>query len=158
MSNLNTVPEGAPLTYELINQIINAINELQPAETGLNQVFEAFGSRLGRGTNSNVIIATGEFRLNFGEQGPNQIKGGAARANITFPSGANFREKPYVLISMEDSGSDQNSFVVATMFDVKKSGFTVRARRLISSKKGLERDEIIGTFLAIGAGASGDTA
>ena len=156
MSNLNTVPEGAPLTYELINNIINAINQLQKTDTGVNQIIEVFGARIGRKDNDQVLIFVGEFELKFGSVSTGQTKNLNARSTIKFPSNNTFTEKPYVAIAIEDptNTSGNMSFVVASITDLRKDGFMIRGRRLLPPSGKAESDTIRGTYIAIGPGVS----
>jgi hypothetical protein len=156
MTNLNVVPEGSPLTYELINQMINAINDLQKGDGGLNQIIDVYGARIGTKEDDKVLIFAGEFDLKFSAVSSGQSKSLTARQQVKFPSRNNFTKKPYVAIAIEDPsvGSGNTSFIIATLSDVKRDGFLVRARRLLSPKGTAEADKVKGTYIAIGAGVS----
>lgn len=156
MSNLNTVPEGAPLTYELINSIINAVNQLQKTETANQQIINAYGARIGQLDTDEVLILAGQFDLSFSKVSTGQTKNLTARQEVSFAKDNSFTKKPYVAIAIEDpTPSDGNmSFVIASLTNVTQSGFTVRARRLMPPKGVLPSDNIVGTYIAIGSGAS----
>jgi len=154
-TNINVISEGQPVTYELINQIINTVNSIKQTSDEVSQIIEVYGGqRLGRSEDRKIIIQAGDFPLDFGEG--NSPKAARATANVTFPTESIFNTRPYVTLAVEDVSSSsqggKNSFITTTITDLTTKGFTVRSRRLTSNAN-VEKDRVRVHYIAIGTAA-----
>lgn len=150
MTSLSPISDGQPLTYELINQIIGAVNNLSKSssEAGTERVIEVFGPNI-TATN-NVQIFIGEFILNFGNI--KNAKESTAKATVQFGNKP-FTSNPYVVMSIVDPSNDEASdisYVSLTAINITKSGFTCMARRLVAGKDAKNKDKLKVNFVAIG--------
>ena len=65
MARINAVSEGQPLTYELINQIINEVNKIKEVPEDFGQSVEVYGPDLGMSEEDTVKIVTGEYEFSL---------------------------------------------------------------------------------------------
>lgn len=154
-TNINVISEGQPVTYELINQIINTVNSVKQTTDEVSQVIEVYGGqRLGRSEDRKIIIQAGDFALNFNEGTGRRAT--RATAEVSFPTQSVFSVRPYVTLAVEDTTSSaqggRDSFITTTVSDLTTKGFRVRARRLVTNAN-TEQDIVRIHYIAIGTAA-----
>lgn len=148
MTNIPPISDGQPLTYEYIQLMVDAINNLSKTEAATNQVVEVSGGNVLPSTD-NVNIVTGTFTLNFGAV-TNAGKQSSARKTVTF--GGKFSKRPVLTLTPRDPSTagenEQTSHISLVIASLSASEFTCRAKRIIGNQT--EKDEIEVQFIAIG--------
>jgi hypothetical protein len=150
MTSITPISDGQPVTYELINQIIGSINNLSKStsEAGTERIIEVFGPNISQ--TNNVQLFIGEFFINFGSI--KNAKESTATAEVEFGKKP-FSALPYVIMSVVDPSNETNSeisYVSLTAINITKSGYTCKARRMVSGKDNRNKDKLKVNFIAIG--------
>lgn len=146
-SNLTAISDGEPITYALLNQIIEQVNSLTVAETTQKQTINVYGETIQTAENDVVNIAVGQQPLTV------SAKGGKQDVPIKFPKNVEFKAVPFVTATVVDyKGEGQGiSFANVTIIQINKGGFTARVRLVSELKKDTE---INIHYIAIGSGSS----
>jgi len=147
MVRINPISDGQPVTYELFNQMIAAINNIEDQQEELqNQVIQVFGDNLSS-QGEVVKIACGAVELSFAEKNAN------ASAEATFSKRVAFSKRPYIALSVKDPSVNTITLPVPVIFEVTRTGFKVRARRLTSGVKDKDVvDKMVLNYIAVGPG------
>ena len=151
MARINAVSEGQPLTYELINQIINEVNKIKEIPEDFGQNVEVYGPNLGMSEEDTVKIVTGEYEF--------ELKSKNLDANLDIPfrsgkSGTIFnKDNVIVTASIVDTahGKKGGGIQMAnlTITNVTKTQFEARVQVL----KSINRNVPLKIhYIAIGAG------
>jgi hypothetical protein len=151
MARINAVSEGQPLTYELINQIINEVNKIKEVPEDFGQSVEVYGPDLGMSEEDTVKIVTGEYEFSL------TAKDLTRNLNIPFRSGKSGtifnKDNVIVTASVVDTahGKKQGGVQMATLTitDVTKTNFEARIQVLKSVN---DKVDLKVHYIAIGAG------
>lgn len=146
MARVNPISDGQPLTYELLNQIINAVNDIKVEQRDIRKsIIDVIANNIKGDDDEIVKVRLGTLELEF-------IKGEAgARKSVTWGSRVTFTEKPFVAISVEDPTEKNIVLPVPVLFNVTKEGFSVRAKRLTAGvQDGVSADTLLVHYIAIG--------
>lgn len=156
MASIPRISDGQPVTYEFLNLLVDAVNQLSNPETGgANQDIEVTGSSYSLNKNDPVAIVVGRFTLEFGAL---TGRGGSVRAK-TIQFDGQFKNTPLVFLSAVDDTADEantTSYISVVATKVSKTSFTCRGRRTYAGKKAMQEDNITVNFVAIGTAAGAD--
>lgn len=151
MARINAISEGQPLTYELINQIINEVNKIKELPEDFGQNVEVYGPDLGMSEEDTVKIVSGVYEFD--------IKGKDISRDIDVPfrsraSGTIFNKDNVVVTASivdRERGKSGAGIQMATLTitNITKTGFEAKVR-LIKSLKDTVTLQV--HYIAIGAG------
>lgn len=150
MARVNPISDGQPLTYELLNQIINAVNDIKIEQEDVKRsIIDVLAPTI-KGADDEIIkIRCGTLELDFskGEAG--------AKTSVTWGDKVNFSEKPYILVTLEDPtvSAKEHLLPVSVLYNVTKNGFSIRAKRVTANPNTTSADQIIVNYMAIGPSA-----
>lgn len=149
MARLNVISEGQPITYDVLNQIIQDLNNLQknvPEDTDQN--IEVEGPDIGRSDQDSVKIISGIKQFD--------IKGNdiVVNVDVKFPKGNFSKNSVVVVASVIDKNFGQGAgggaqMANATITNISTNGFVARVQILKSVKKQVSLEL---HYIAIGAG------
>jgi len=142
MARINTISDGSPITYELINTMIQEINKIKELPEDSNQNIVVRGPGLANNNNTAKIIA-GREKITLGA---NDL---ALNKNIKFVNNGFSSDNPIVTASMVDA-DDEGGVQLAniTITEVNKSNFTVKIKLLKARKKAVN---FTVNYIAVGA-------
>ena len=151
MARINAISEGQPLTYELINQIINEVNKIKEIPEDFGQNIEVYGPDLGMSEEDTVKIVSGVYELEV------KAKDITKQIDIPFRSGKSGtifnKDNVIVTASIVDRvhGKDNGGVQMAnlTITNVTKTGFEAKIQILKAVKKNVSLQV---HYIAIGAG------
>ena len=153
-TNISVISEGQPLTYELINQIISAVNSIKQTTDEINQVIEVRGALIGGNEEDRVVFQAGKVELDF--SGASKASAARAVAEVTFAQKNAFSKVPYVTLGVQDPTSNRqdgrNTFITTVVTDLTTKGFRIRARRLTTNAN-TEADQVVVHYIALGTAA-----
>lgn len=157
MTNLPPISDGQPVTYEFLNLMVGAINNLSKAansqgETPKNQDIEVGGVGYPITAQTGVSIVVGKFSLKFGSI--QNAKQSTAQTTVKFSG--QFKSDPLVFVTPVDPSADDNadiSYVSLVLAKVSKTQFTCKGRRMVAGKDATNKDTLDVNFIAIGPSA-----
>lgn len=147
---INTITDGQPITYELLNQIIEQVNEVQVEQSDIKQIIEFYGDNLGRREDDRIKVACGSQSVRL-EKGKTRFT-----ETFKFPSNVGFDTRPYITATIVDnrlgSSGDGTSYATLTIVNLSKVGFDMR----LDLVKAPSRNTSIAVhYIAVGPGARG---
>lgn len=151
MAGLNTISEGQPITYELINTIIAKLQDIPTLTENFGQDIEVYGKDLGQSEKDRVKIVTGIKQF--------EIKANDINTNfsVAYEKGGNFSKDNIVVVcsivdrdtSAGKKGGSGVQMANATITKISKTDFEVNVRILKSVKNNVALEL---HYIAIGAG------
>jgi len=110
MSRLNSISDGQPFTYELLNKIIESINSIKVPEEGDDSIIEIIGK--GGNPKNKPLIIFGNDEITIPENQTGETK------TISFEGKTNFNnENPIVIATLVDpeaGGSVPIGYLIVT--------------------------------------------
>lgn len=146
MARINVLSDGQPITYGLINQIINSINDLEPPERDTNQAIDVYGKGIRRGDNERIVIISDT-------ESPVTISKNSIATNIEvkFKNGV-FSSPPVVTATLVDSRrGDGISLANLTITEVAKTHFKAKIKLLQAADS---ETNLKINYIAVGAGTT----
>jgi len=147
---INTITDGQPITYELLNQIIEQVNEVQVEQSDIKQIIEFYGDNLGRREDDRIKVACGSQSIRL-EKGKTRFT-----ENIKFPSNVGFDARPYVTATVIDNrlgtSGDGTSYAALTIVNLSKAGFDIRLDLIQAPSR---NTSLVIHYIAVGPGARG---
>jgi hypothetical protein len=101
MARINTISDGQPFTYQLLNQIIQSINDIKEPEEGNEELIEIRGPETGNSKNKPLIIF-GSDTLTIPENRTSDDGTIGFRVGQGSGNGAGFNSNPIVLATLVD--------------------------------------------------------
>jgi hypothetical protein len=123
MARINTISDGQPFTYQLLNQIIQSINDIKEPEEGNEELIEIRGPETSNSKNKPLVIFDSDT-LTIPE---NQTSRDATRAF----RGGGFNSNPIVIATLVDpeaGGTVPIGYLIVTK--VTNNNFTYRVKLL----------------------------
>ena len=144
---LNQISDGQPVTYELLNAIINQVNSIVIPADDQKQDIMVVGNTIQTADDDKVKIAVGSREIDV------PVSGTKDEPDIKFPSNTGFKNIPFIITSIIDyRGAGQGiSFANATITSITKESFSVRVR-LVSELKRSTTVRL--NYIAIGSGSA----
>ena len=142
MADINLINEGEPVTYELLNKIINKVNKFSDTDNDSSnaQVIKVSGIP---STEDNMVkVAVGSRKVNV-------LKAEEKEVTIDFPE--NFKTNPFVVANIIDVLPKQQgiSFGAVTITEITKQNFTAKIKLFTEEKKNAS---ININYIALGTG------
>jgi hypothetical protein len=144
---INPISDGEPVTYELLNAIINQVNSIVVPSDDQAQIVKVYGNTIGRKEDDVVKIAVGSQEVNVTATGVvNDIK-------FNFPDGTNFQSSPYVTTSIIDYKGEGQGISIGslTITSITNQNFTARLKLITDLKKATT---VRVNYIAIGSGST----
>lgn len=144
---INQISDGQPVTYELLNAIINQVNSIVIPADDQKQNIIVVGNTIQTAEDDKVVIAVGSREVDI------PVSGSKDENDIKFPSNTGFKAIPYITTSIVDyKGAGQGiSFANATITSITKESFSVRVRLVSELKK---PTTVRLNYIAIGSGSA----
>ena len=144
---LNQISDGQPVTYELLNAIINQVNSIVIPADDQKQDIMVVGNTIQTAEDDKVKIAVGSREIDI------PVSGTKDENDIKFPSNTGFKAIPFITASIIDyKGAGQGiSFANATITSITKESFSVRVRLVSELKK---TTTVRLNYIAIGSGSA----
>lgn len=144
---INQISDGQPVTYELLNAIINQVNSIVIPSDDQKQNIIVVGNTIQTAEDDKVVIAVGSREVDI------PVSGSKDENDIKFPSNTGFKAIPYITTSIIDyKGAGQGiSFANATITSITKESFSVRVRLVSELKK---PTTVRLNYIAIGSGSA----
>jgi len=144
---INQISDGQPVTYELLNAIINQVNSIVIPDDDQKQNIIVVGNTIQTAEDDKVVIAVGSREVDI------PVSGTKDENDIKFPSNTGFKAIPYITTSIIDyKGAGQGiSFANATITSITKESFSVRVRLVSELKK---PTTVRLNYMAIGSGST----
>lgn len=136
MARINAISEGQPLTYDLINEIINQVNEVKEIPDDFGDAVEVYGPDLGKSQQDSVSIVTGSYKFNIGK---NEISKDVEIKFNTKKNNGKIFNKDSVIVTASvvdvEIGKNNGGIQMATLTITKitKTGFNARVQILKES-------------------------
>jgi hypothetical protein len=93
---INPISDGQPVTYELLNQIIEQVNKVSVSDTtDVKQIVEVRGRGIAYQENDRAVIAAGKITIAIPKTQSIPIQ------TVTFP--VTFTQTPYVTLTIVDT-------------------------------------------------------
>lgn len=147
MARIPALSDGQPLTYELINKIIEKLGSIKDPIEDQSQNIEVYGPNINRTSRGRAKIVSGVASRS--------LKTSAVEEIFTIEynqgkAGTLFTKPPIVVATLVDSekGADPD-MATLTIIEQNQKNFKVKVRVLKSKKKNVP---IIINYIAIGAG------
>lgn len=147
MARIPALSDGQPLTYELINKIIEKLGSIKDPVEDQSQNIEVYGPNINRTSSGRAKIVSGVASRSLSTDSVEQI------FTIEYnqgKSGTLFTKVPVVvatLVDPEKGGSPD--MATLTIIEQSQKNFKVKVRVLKGKKKNIP---IIINYIAIGAG------
>jgi hypothetical protein len=126
MARMNTISDGQPFTYQLLNQIIESINAIKEPEEGNEDLVDIRGPGVDNAKNKPLIIF-GSDTIDIPENRTTESR------SKSFGSGATFdNSNPIVLATLvdpESGGSIPVGYLIITKITNKNFEYTVKLLR-----------------------------
>lgn len=151
MARINAISEGQPLTYELINQIINEINKVKEIPDDFGQNIEMYGPDLGMSEQDTVKVATGVYEFNIKAKDivkDIEVPFRSRKTGTIFNKG-NVVVTATVVDTATGKAGGGTQMATLTITGVTKTGFKARVQILKSVEKNVTMKI---NYIAIGAG------
>ena len=122
---INQVSDGQPITYELLNQIIEQVNKVSVVdEPDIKQIVTVKGVGIDESEGSRTVIAVGQITVNIPRTSD------IPQVPINFP--VSFTRNPYISLTIVDTefgvkGAGINAATV-TVTDLTKSNMKIKVR------------------------------
>jgi hypothetical protein len=144
---LSPISDGQPVTYELLNAIINQVNSIVIPADDQKQNIMVVGNTIQTAEDDRVKIAVGSREIDI------PVSGTKDENDIKFPSNTGFKAIPFITASIIDyKGAGQGiSFANATITSITKESFSVRVRLVSELKK---TTTVRLNYIAIGSGSA----
>jgi len=144
---INPISDGQPVTYELLNAIINQVNSIVIPADDQKQNIMVVGNTIQTAEDDKVKIAVGSREIDI------PVSGTKDENDIKFPSNTGFKAIPFITTSIIDyKGAGQGiSFANATITSITKESFSVRVRLVSELKK---PTTVRLNYIAIGSGSA----
>lgn len=144
---INQISDGQPVTYELLNGIINQVNSIVIPADDQKQNIIVVGNTIQTAEDDKVVIAVGSREVEI------PVNGTKDENNIKFPSNTGFKAIPYITTSIIDykNAGQGISFANATITSITKESFSVRVRLVSELKK---PTTVRLNYIAIGSGSA----
>ena len=144
---LSPISDGQPVTYELLNAIINQVNSIVIPADDQKQDIMVVGNTIQTAEDDKVKIAVGSREIDI------PVSGTKDENDIKFPSNTGFKAIPFITASIIDyKGAGQGiSFANATITSITKESFSVRVRLVSELKK---TTTVRLNYIAIGSGSA----
>lgn len=146
---LNNISDGQPVTYKLLNDIIDQVNRIVIPEDDQKQdiMVVGNGNTIQTAEDDKVRIAVGSREIDV------PVSGTKDEPDIKFPSNTGFKAIPFITTSIIDyKGAGQGiSFANATVTSITKESFSVRVRLVSELKK---PTTVRLNYIAIGSGSA----
>jgi hypothetical protein len=142
---INPISDGEPVTYELLNAIINQVNSIVIPTDEQAQIIKVYGNTIGRKEDDVVKIAVGSQEVNVTATGiVNDIR-------FNFPDGSNFQAAPYVTASIIDYKNEGQGISIGslTITSITNQNFTARLKLITDLKKATT---VRVNYIAVGSG------
>jgi hypothetical protein len=144
---ISPISDGQPITYELLNAIINQVNSIVIPADDQKQNIMVVGNTIQTAEDDKVKIAVGSREIDI------PVSGTKDENDIKFPSNTGFKAIPFITASIIDyKGAGQGiSFANATITSITKESFSVRVRLVSELKK---TTTVRLNYIAIGSGSA----
>jgi len=145
MARVPALNDGQPLTYELINKIIEKIGSIKEPREDQSQNIEILGPRIGRTEEDKVKIVVGTHAFNLSGNAVNQNE------KITFKNSP-FSKVPFVVASIIDIDGKKNpdaNMPTVVITGVDQAFFEAKVFVLKAKKKNVPLQI---SYMAIGPG------
>lgn len=154
MARVNAISEGQPLTYDLINEIINQVNQVKELPDDFGQSVEVYGPDIGMSDQDTVKIVTGSEDFAFG------VNDSSKSIEIKFKpqknkNGVIFSKNQVIVVaSVVDTEINKAGGGIQmanlTITSITKSGFEATVQILKADSK--KKLNMTVNYIAIGAG------
>jgi hypothetical protein len=131
MARINTISDGQPFTYQLLNGMIEAINNITVPDGGdSDELINIVGPDVNNAKNKPQIVF-GKDQIDIPDNQTGQNK------SIKFPGGGNFNNDPIILATLVDPETDGAIPIgYLTITSVSKSEFKCRVKLIRKRSKG----------------------
>jgi len=144
---INPISDGEPVTYELLNAIINQVNSLAVPADDQRQIIKVYGNTIGRKEDDVVKIALGALDVEV------PTTGVVKDIKFNFPDGTNFKSTPYVTASIIDFKGGESGQGISigslTIKSISSQNFTARLKLITDLNKATT---VRINYIAVGSG------
>lgn len=147
MARVDAIPDGQPLTYEIINQLISQVNKIKDVPEEEEQLIEISTPKVNVNNKDQVAKIHASIKdFTLAKNDSNK------RVEVNFPK-ETFTDNPIVVASIMDMDKSVGGISMAnlTIIEVTNKGFVARVQTLKSSK---DLINLKVSYIAIGPGKS----